>query len=388
MSFFPKKKNYTTVALFDIGSHSIGGAHILVPHNKEKKEIVVTSFSRYETNYSDISDIKMYLKKALDSVEKIAHTIQSSDIHTPEAVYVLLRAPWVSSQTKIITYSKTTPFICTQSLVEELVDKEIEKIGHTDTSSYIIEKQISSVMLNGYVVEQPYNRKTKVLTITFTATLGSSIILDYIKKSITQSYAHIPIHFNSIASAVYNLSQQYIHPFENLFLIIAGEQLTEVGLIKNKIFYQYESFSPGIGMLYMMIAEKKQISIEQAYSTLEAFRLSKLAKSEEEVLRKIISEYKDRWQSAFRNTISKKEYGLCLPDICCIVSREKFSTLVGDAIKSDPYLLHNCASGTLTPYFLNEAVLGSFLSFPEGVSFDVMTSIHALFVKSLLRYTQ
>jgi hypothetical protein len=388
MSLFSKKKNYTTVALFDVGSHSIGGAHLLIPRNEKNiSGGIVSSFSRYETAYSDITDIKMYLKKVLDAVKKVAHTIQSSDIHVPEAVYVLLRAPWVSSETKTILYTKATPFSCTNKLIEELVEKEIEEIASSDNGSYIIEKQISSLMLNGYVVENPYNKKTKELTITFTVTRGSKIIIDYIKSGIESSYSKATIYFNSIASAVHNVSEKYIYPFDDLFLVIAGEQLTEVGLIKNRVFYQYESFFPGIGLLYTSIAEEKQISIGEAYSVLEAFRLSKLSEKEQDDIRKIVLEYKEKWQKAFRDTISKKEYGLCLPDKCCIVSREKFSNVLADAIKSDPYLLHNCGNVGVTPFFLNESILGSHVSFPEGVSFDVMTSIHALFVMSLVRYT-
>lgn len=387
MSLFSKKKNYTTVALFDIGSHSIGGAHLLIPkdNNKEGKGIV-SSFSRYETVYSDVTDIRIYLKKVLDSVKKVAHTIQSSDIHVPEAVYVLLRAPWVSSETKTIVYTKATPFLCTSNLIEELVEKEIREIASTDNGSYIIEKQISSLMLNGYVVGNPYNKKTKELTIIFTVTKGSKIIIDYIKNGVQSSYATSTIYFNSIASAVHNVLEKYVYPFEELFLIIAGEQLTEVGLIKNRVFYQYESFFPGIGLLYTSIAEKKQISIGEAYSTLEAFRLSKLSEKEEDDIKKIVLEYKEKWQKAFRDTISKKEYGLCLPDTCCIVSREKFSNVLADAVKGDPYLLHNCGNTEVKPIFLNESLLGTHLSFPEGVSFDVMTAIHALFIISLMEY--
>ena len=386
MSLFGKKKQYTTVALFDIGSHSIGGAHLLIPKNEKKEKGVISSFSRYESIYSDASDVKMYLEKVLDSVGKIAHSIQSSDIHTAETVYVLLRAPWVSSETKMITYKNKAPFLCTKKLVEGLVEKEIEAITHSNNEFYIIEKKISYLMLNGYRIENPYNKKTTELTITFTLTRGSKIIVDHIKNGIQSSYAASTIYFNSIASSVHTVLEKYIHPFEDLFLIIAGEQLTEVGLIKNRVFYQYESFFPGIGLLYMSIAEKKQISIGEAYSTLEAFRLSKLSELEESDIKKIVLEYKEKWQKAFRDTISKKEYGLCLPDMCCIISREKFSNVLADAIKDDPYLLHNCGNTEVKPFFLNESLLGTHLSFPEGVSFDVMTAIHALFVISLMEY--
>jgi hypothetical protein len=388
MSLFSKKKNYIPVALFDIGSHSLGGAHLLIPKNENSfSKGIISSLSRYETEYSDIVDVKIHLKKVLDAVKKVAHTIQSSDIHVPEAVYILLRAPWVSSEAKTITYTKTTPFFCTHELIEELVEKEIKEIASTDNGSYVIEKKISSLMLNGYTIEHPYGKKTKELTITFTVTRGSKIIIDYIKNGIESSYTKAVIYFNSIASAVHNVSEKYICPFDDLLLVIVGEQLTEVGLVKNRVFYQYESFSPGIGLLYTSIAKKKQISIGEAYSTLEAFRLSKLSEKEQNDVKKIVLEYKEKWQAAFRETISKKEYGLCLPDKCCIVSREKFSNLVADTIKSDPYLLHNCGNVRVTPFFLDESLLCPHISLPEGVSFDVLTSIHALFVMSLVRYT-
>lgn len=389
MSLFKKKKNYTTVAVFDIGSHSVGGAHVLIPKKQDQTipKAIISSYARFENPYSDVKDVKIYLKQVLDSIKKVSHTIQSSDIHTPETIYVLLRAPWVFSETKIVTYTKETPFVCTKKIVEELVDKEIKLLSETDPTTYVIEKQISSIMLNGYSVSNPYEKKTNELTISFTLTRGSKIIIDYIKEGIYSSYQNIEVLFNSIASAVYSISDTYVQSYENLFLIIAGEQLTEVGLVKQKIFYQYESFYPGIGALYKSISDKKNISIAEAYSLLEAFRLSKLAKEQEEDIKNLVSEFKALWQKKFRETITKKEYGLCLPDTCCVVSREKFSNLLADAIKNDPYLIHNCGSSAIKPLFMNESILSPHISFPEGGEFDIIIAIHALFVTSLVRYT-
>ncbi len=387
--FSRKKTNHKSVALFDIGSSVVGGAHALIPsQDAVSQNTIITSTIRQHLQYDETVPLKVHFKKVLDTFRDVAQYVQSHDIHNPDSVRVMLGAPWITSETKIIEYTKTSPFTCSQKFVNELVEKECERLTQEQQSFYIVEKQISSIKLNGYAVDKPYGKKTVSIEITLTITLASTVIVDYLRDAIVSIYGTRPVHFSSMAYSLFVVSENYLGSFEDLLLVIAGEELTQIGLVKKKIFYQYESFTPGTGLLTSIVAKKMAISYLEAFSLLGSFYLKKLADKENARILEAIAEYNQLWQAQFRGAIAKKQYGLCLPADCSVVANIRFNAIISDAIKTDPYLLHNCGSTSITPHFLTEETLIPYISFPQGVSFDTLIALHALFCKTFIYYTE
>ena len=167
MGIFSKPKEEKELALvFDIGSSSIGGAVFEVQKLGIPKIILSI---REPIILEDKIDTERFLFLTIKSLEIVVSRICMMGIEKPSKIFCVLSSPWYASQTRTIKLEKNTPFLFTQKLADNLIQKEISlfeeenlsKFSHAENKVQLIEFKNMKTMLNGYATSDPINKKAK-----------------------------------------------------------------------------------------------------------------------------------------------------------------------------------------------------------------------------------
>jgi hypothetical protein len=390
---FGKMGSTKPVAVFDISSSSVGGAHVLLSHDKEP---IVLVQSRADAPLQDDIDMKRFVGETVRHLEMVITEIRKADIHQPEYVQLVLASPWYLSQTRTIVYKKTTPFICTEKLIDGLIQKEIEYMMESDMGRFggfgkeaiLVEKQLSLVKLNGYSTNKPYGKHAETIEIFLTITVAPKIIVDFFSDVIRRNYGARTVGVTTSPYATFVVARDYFDAQHESMIIDVGEEITDVAFIKDSLFLYQHSFPMGTYELYRTIAAGGGQSSIEAKTLLETYRLGKLSAKARQGVESALVLYKKEWQKSLEGILDAGHYGFCLPEQCFITADARFELIFTDIINTDPFIQHTCSRGIVRPIFLNQENIGVLVRHTGTDVLDIPISTAALFVERLLYYNR
>ncbi len=383
------KRHQSAIALFDISSSSVGGAHGLI--TKEQEKVSLLASTRVFSEFKEELTIERFVEQSIEQLAKVITLLKKADVHHPSSIQVLLASPWFVSQTRTISYSKTTAFTCTEKLVHGLIDKEITHIIENDMSRFgamgkegtIIEKQIAAIKLNGYNTGKPFGKKIKSLEISLVVTVAPKSIIDRFKNEIQKGYGGKQIHFTTSPYATFVVARDFLHAHEELMVLDIGEEVTDVAFIKDNSFLYQHSFPVGTYEFYRALVRAGLANSTEAKAVLEIFRQGKLSASATSSTQKALEAFGEIWQSAFQKIIGEAQ-GLKPPSNSYIICDSRFETFFADLIKRDPFLNHINGALTHTVISLNQETLSPFVSSIDQSTLDETLVIGLLFSTRLM----
>lgn len=382
------------VAVFDISSSSVAGAHILLPHAEQvdKLKVSVLAHARGHAELKEDITIERFVEQTIDQLDKVITTLKKADTHNPSYIQVLLASPWFVSQTRTISYKKTTSFVCTQKLIDSLVEKEMqyimehdmERFGSFGKDGVIIEKQLSEIKLNGYSTNDPFGKKTESVELFLVVTVSPKMIIDRFRDALGRHYGHTKIGFTTSPYATYIVSRDYLKAPKELMVVDIGEEITDVAFIKNGIFLYQHSFPVGSYELYRTFSAHNVSSVTEAEALLETFRLGKISDNEKALIQKSLDTYGVTWQKSFEDILSTGHYGFALPTHVYIVGDYRFDHFFSNLITSDPVLIHATPASAPVSIFISQETIGEHIVSLENEHIDETIIIASLFTARLL----
>lgn len=378
------KGHQSAVALFDISSSSIGGAHGLVTKNHNKVSILAStrSFSEFKEELT----IERFVEQSIQKLSQAITLLKKADVHQPSHIQVLLASPWFVSQTRTITYSKTTPFTCSEKLIHSLIDKEIAHIIENDMNRFgamgkdgtIIEKQITAIKLNGYSTGKPFGKKAKTLEIALVVTVAPKQIIQRFTDELRKGYSTKKIHFTTSPYATFVVARDFLGAHEELLVLDIGEEVTDIAFIKDDTFLYQHSFPVGTYAFYRSLVHAGLANSSEAKAVLEIFRQGKLSAAATSNTQKALESFGEIWQKSFRESIANTQ-GLKPPTHSYVICDQRFNIFFADLIKNDDYMNH-IGGATNTVILFNEELLSPFVSNLDQNTFDETLIVGLLFL--------
>lgn len=384
------------VAVFDISSSSVGGAHALIKkaaHGEMPltEKAAILAQSRTHSPLQTELDIERFVSETLKSLKTVATDIRKRDVHHPEYIQIVLASPWYTSQTRTISFNKPTPFLCTEKLVHSLVDKEIEYIlrnetdrfGELGTEYLIVEKQLSLIKLNGYVTHMPYGKRATSIEVYLTVTIAPKKVLDQCTDLLKRLYGTRPIGITTSAYATFVSLRNRATATHESVIVDIGEEVTDVAFIKDELFLYQHSFPVGTYELYRALAVEGKHSSAEAISVLESYGLQKLSEGAKQTVEKSLIAFTTTWQKGLQSVIDEGHYGFTLPSSWFTVVDPHFIQLVQRSITSDPYLVHR-SSTPITSTIVTVETLEKSVKGAVDTVLDIPLALGLLFVESFL----
>lgn len=385
--------NPKQIAVFDISSNSVAGGHILVSEKKEAhKKLSVLASSRIYSEPKESLDIARYINNITQLLEKNISILKKADNHKPEYIQVLLASPWFVSQGRTISYSKSSPFTCSQKLIDSLIDKEVSfiiqnemgKFGNMGKDSIIIEKQISQIRLNGYSTSKPFGKKIKNLELYLVITVSPKFIIDKLKTELLKNYASANIKFTTSPYATFVVARDFLNAQNEIMLIDIGEEITDIACVKDGLFLYQHSFPVGTYNLYRELCQTGKTTISEANALLESFRLGKLSSQIQEGLNKSLKDFGDKWQRSLSELVDTEKTNIKIPESLYISCDPRFSSFFIKVLQEDAFIKHATGSTSIKPTNISYDMLSSDVSSLDQGDIDATIVIAGLFSSRML----
>lgn len=340
-----KKKN-SVVAIFDLSSSSVGGAHSIFPFSKEntKEKIAVLAHHRSNLDVLTVIPEETYIKKLFRGLQETIEILKKADHHTPSYIQIVLSSPWFSAQTRQLMYKKDAPFICTKELLKSLTEKEVEHVISKEFSQFgiendhgsIIEKQITQIKLNGYPTADPFGKKAHQLEVSILITVSLTYLIKEIRHILDRHYPHISVGFTTSPYANHITVRDYFQGLPDGVIVDIGEAITDIAFIKENMFLSHYSFPVGTSSLYSSIGEGVPFSYAEANALIETYRLGKMSEQESQKIEKLLFVFGNSWQEQLRKALSVSS--VLLPVTLYLVGDTRFSTFFSQIITKDPFI--------------------------------------------------
>ncbi len=385
--FSRAKKGERVVALFDVSSGSVGGAHAMLHRGFDKaKKPSILAAHRVNLQFKEDLNIKRFITETVVALERVAAELGKADTHRPDYVQFVLSSPWYVSQTRTIVQRKDAPFVFTERLLNEMIEREIshiiehelEKFGPFGKDGKIIERQISQVRLNGYASSNPFGKQATEVELTVTVTFAPNLILTRLRDAVGKHYHIESFGFTTAAYTAFVAFRDFIEPLKELTIIDVGEEVTDVAFIKNGVFLYQHSFPIGTyGLIRTLMADGTK-TLAEAESLLAAFRNKHLTATAKNRINIALQTFIASWQIGLQGVVQTGHFGFALPEDMLIVTDPRYEIIFQNSIEQDPVLGYLMPAITPKVRFFDEQLVESL---GQNFGSDVPLVIGSLFLE-------
>jgi hypothetical protein len=365
---FGNKNKEKLIAVFDIGSDSVGGAIVKIDSKNDVPKIIKSV--RNEIAFYENNDIEVLLENMIKALSATANNLYNSKMGSFDEIMCMMASPWYLSENRVIKTSRENHFIFTKKMMDDLVKKEITNLKESykkqypdiDNSLELMENYIMSISLNGYKIDNPLNVSTKSVEMNVMVSLSSKNCLEEVRKSLSKVFHHTKISFSSFMMSSYlAVRDKYISPESYLLLDVGGE-ITEVGIVYKGVLMSSLSFPFGKKTFYRYICTKLDVELRDAKELLNMYLSNSLSQRRKEKVKPLFDSIEKSWGEAFRQCVNTLPHTLALPSTIFLTADPDIKDWFRDTIKKEEY-----APSMITKYNPEVVTIdgGEFLSMCE-----------------------
>ena len=365
MGLFTSSKKERIVAIFDIGSGSVGGAITRIPADGKEIPTIIKS-ARTEVPIREDLNFSVLLEDMLVALNATATSLYEGKVGAPDEIVCVLASPWYLSETRIIKIAKERSFVFTRKLADESLNKEISalkssyenKYGGVKSAPEVMEHHVMGISLNGYLVDDPIGKRSKSVEMHMFISLSPKSCLDKIRQTLSNTFHEMPISFSSFVMSSYlAVRDKYVTPESYLLLDIGGE-VTDVAIISKGMLTASLSFPFGKNTFFKYIYTKMEIELRDAKELFKLFSTNSLAAKNKQKAELLFKSIENSWGEAFRQCIGTLPHILTLPGTIFLTADADIRNWFSSVVCNDPYIQsmvsnHKCTTITLEgPEFL------------------------------------
>ena len=348
MGFFSKstnKQDKQLIAIFDIGSDSVGGAFAEIPTQGGGMPVILKSI-RTEFPFREEVNFNMFLKDMLSALNQTAEALYKEKLGVLDSIHCVLASPWYLSEMRTIKMARDNAFVFTEKIADELLQKEIlslndaykEKYGGIKSSSEMIEHHISGVSLNGYIVSDPIGKKSKSIEMNMIISISPKVCIDRIQETLSKTFSHTKVQFSSfMVSSYLAIREKYVGSDSYLLLDIGGE-VTDVAIVSKGILKASLSFPFGKKEFFNYICTKLDIELRDAKELFSLYSSNALSVRRRNKVIPLFKSVASSWSEAFRQCISTLPHTLVLPATIFFTADSDIQGWFTDVLTKDEFI--------------------------------------------------
>ncbi|MFA6177591.1 MAG: cell division protein FtsA [Candidatus Paceibacterota bacterium] len=392
MSIFSKLKEKSELVLvFNIGSSSIEGA-LFEAQNSGTPKII---FSIKELiKIEEKVDINNFLLSTIKSLEIVVEKIYKAGLGAPSHVFCVLSSPWCVSQTRIINLKKNTPFIFTEKLADELIQKEIKlleeenalEFGNYKNKVRMIELKNIKITLNGYETSESLNKKIKELEMNIFISMSGEQILKEIEDTIGKYFHFKQIKFVSFLLSFFTTVRDIYKKQENFLLLEIGGEVTDISMVKKDIMRESASFPLGCNFLTRGVALDLNCSLSEAESFISLFKDGHAEEAIAKKLTIILNKLRTEWLNKFQDSLANLSNDISIPSTIYIVIDKDLVDFFSETIKTEQFSQYTLTESKFEIIFLNSKILEGNVVFKENVFREPFSVIDSVYINRFLIY--
>ncbi len=379
------------VAIFDIGTSSVSGALVRLPRKGDEARPVIIHTAKTDISFQENLDFKRFFGIMTSALETTALKLMHSRSVAPEKVYCFLSSPWYASQTRTITFAKSTSFTFTKRLAGELIEKDLKRFENAYLKNYreigspveLIENKIMDVRLNGYKTEDPFGKRAKELEMHLFFCIASKALLDGIEYAIHKSVKTAPVSFHSFVFPSFIVARDMVKESKNFLLVDISGEMTDVSIVHNDALLESVSFPQGKNFIVRSLSRALATTNVQAASLLRMHSAKTLSTGEAARIEKAIASSRKQWRRSFEKALFQLSNNVVMPDDVFLSVDGDVAPFFSESIKNEEFTQYMRTAGAFNVILLEYALLRKFSKAEEKIDRDPFLMIESIFINKL-----
>lgn len=395
-SFANPNKN-KLVALFDIGSGSVGGALVSISGQKNGSTLPTVLWSRRkEISFQQTVDPDQLIQLIFSTLKTLAQAISVETKEHPSIIFCTFSSPWYIAQTRIAKSSFAEPLVVIPPIINSLVDAEkaafqteyLPRAHHTESNrAVLLEQKIMRVRLNGYVTQKPYAKRAQDIDVALYISMSPQIFLDTASQYIGEIFHREIDQYHSFAFISFSALRDMFPKRDHFLMCDIGGEITDVSLVKDNMLMETVSFPKGrMTMMRDMVSSLKRPPEEVLSMLTLYFDGLQREDAQSSTLSGLVEKNKNAWLSSFREAMEELGSRNFLSSDIEITAHPIMGRWIGSALSQAPF--HLGAMGgdefKLNAHFIDASFLRKFVSFKDIGQFDSFLALEALFAEKML----
>lgn len=285
------------------------------------------------------------LGRAMDKMvrEGLAHsTIRGRHNSTVDMLHIVYASPWHISQTKTVTIEDAHSFKLTPKLIREITERETKKMAleyqekenPALTEISIIEERITNITLNGYPVENPYEKETPRATLTLFASILEKSFREDVENVIHHSLHARALQHHSLPLVLFSGIRDTFAAGRDFLIAITGAEITDVAYARKDTLVDTGSFPVGRATMVRALAQTQKQTAREATSFFSQKFLEHLDTGARETASQSLRQSATLWSTAFRKTLQEIFAGAGSPQTLFLVGGEE-QRIIRSVIESE-----------------------------------------------------
>lgn len=395
MSLFKRSQSkHKRVLVVDIGSSSTAASLVDISASLDgivHTPTILASFRNSfvienEVRYEDLVDL---IRKSLFA--SLGNIIDSK-IGSPSEIYVVLNAPWYASQTRTISFKKTTPFVISEKMVNELSEKEVKLFKDSHLQEYggdkpqIVEKTVQGITLNGYVVRNPFGKKTQELSLSLFLSIAPSHMMEMIHETIEKTFHISEVHFSTFAAgAMSTFNEAFISETDYLVLHI-GNEVSEVSLVKNSFLSRTLTFPVGSHSMFRAMRDGGgMMNFDEARTKFNLWHSGHSHEVLNATLDPLMDTVSTSWLTQFQSAMIQFSGSLSLPNTVFLVAEsQELASWYKEVLSKSDLHQYTMTTDAFNVIVINTEALHELVHYQDGVVRDPIMMTEVKFISRVI----
>lgn len=395
----------SVVAVFDIGSGSVGAALVNVSRSKLPHVIWNT---RVPISFQEILDFDQLTKAMLSTLLDIALELQSKGMpllkkaggptHLADVMFVFA-SPWYSMQAKVFKIDKEEPFELTPQFIKNLIKHEEQEFqkAHANkearskkekekTEPMLIEQKIVQTTLNGYIVSNPFGKSVTHAQIDLVLSAIPPFIHEKaleIKNQLMKGHGEGTFH--SFILPAFIVTRDIFHGNKSFLLMDVSAEVTDIATVHKGTIIDATSFPYGKHFIIREVAARSNTVPEEAVSMLRTYMAGDSTVEQAERLRNILLDIQKVWLESFVETVGKIAAEVPLPKNVYLAADNDYEQWFKQAIGAGDFSEFALSKAPFKVTILNAKALEKYCVHSRlTTSIDPFLSIEAVYLRKAL----
>jgi hypothetical protein len=271
-------------------------------------------------------------------------------------------------------------FVFKRELLAKIL-KNATKDLESKVDGEIIEKNVASILVNGYETDEPFNKKTKDIKMSFYLSHIAEKTKNDIEEIIKNNFHAMEIQNHSHASVLYSFLKQNIPSSNNYLLLDISGEITEITVIRNSFFKKHITIPVGSHIFSRKLSEIYGYDLYNSWSHVNLFLDEKNDPASKKKIGKVFDHIKDYYLDLVK-TAFQQEKVIDIPTKIFIISDNEVRSLIKNIFESsDGYAGTLKMSRKPDIISFNRETFSNLCLYAPGVQADNIISIFSNFVK-------
>lgn len=241
-------------------------------------------------------------------------------------VVVCLGAELYDSYIKDLVIEKEQNFVLTKDQFEKAIQKHAEVVKAENDGKVILEKDVTNVSINGYSIQNPFNKKVKKLDVSFYASFVDKKLTEDIEKIISKNINVSKISFKTYTLNLFNVIRRSFLNANNYVSIDVADNYTNIFVVENNALKYRKCLDVGYKDFIKKISDKCNIEPNIVTSDVKMATSGESNQSCNLEIEKELKEQKNNWINLIVSEIIDKD-GINIPSRVFLTANKSISNI-------------------------------------------------------------